>query len=234
MDALTYKLEQFEGPLDLLLTLIQKNKVSITDIPISLICDQYLEYIREAEALDMDIASEFIVMASELMLIKSKMLLPKEEEPVEDEGDPRDELVRRLLESEVPEIFDGLVEIKSVSREAGSRSKIAVYSADENVDPVGACIGQRGARVNRIVDQLGGEKLDIVRYSENPAEYVAAALAPANVISVDADEEASSCRVIVNDDQLSLAIGKDGQNARLAAKLTGYKIDIKPMSSLDQ
>lgn len=138
-------------------------------------------------------------------------------------------LVRRLLESEVPEIFDGTVEIKSVSREAGSRSKIAVYSADENVDPVGACIGQRGARINKIVDQLGGEKLDVVRYSENPAEYVAAALAPADVISVTVEnEEERSCKVVVPNGQLSLAIGNKGQNARLAAKLTGWKIDINP------
>ncbi|MBQ4626550.1 MAG: transcription termination/antitermination protein NusA [Clostridia bacterium] len=138
-------------------------------------------------------------------------------------------LVRRLLESEVPEIFDGTVEIKSVSREAGSRSKIAVYSADENVDPVGACIGQRGARVNKIVDQLGGEKLDVVRYSENPAEFVAASLAPADVISVTViSEEEKSCKVVVPNSQLSLAIGNKGQNARLAAKLTGWKIDINP------
>ncbi len=138
-------------------------------------------------------------------------------------------LVRRLLESEVPEIFDGTVEIKSVSREAGSRSKIAVYSADENVDPVGACIGQRGARVNKIVDQLGGEKLDIVCYSENPAEFVAAALAPADVISVEIlSEEERSCKVVVPNNQLSLAIGNKGQNARLAAKLTSWKIDINP------
>ena len=138
-------------------------------------------------------------------------------------------LVRRLLESEVPEIYDGTVEIKSVSREAGSRSKIAVYSADENVDPVGACIGQRGARINKIVDQLGGEKLDVVRYSENPAEYVAAALAPADVISVTVEnEEERSCKVVVPNNQLSLAIGNKGQNARLAAKLTGWKIDINP------
>ncbi len=138
-------------------------------------------------------------------------------------------LVRRLLESEVPEIFDGTVEIKSVSREAGSRSKIAVYSADENVDPVGACIGQRGARINKIVDQLGGEKLDVVRYSENPAEYVAAALAPADVISVTVEnEEERACKVVVPNGQLSLAIGNKGQNARLAAKLTGWKIDINP------
>ena len=138
-------------------------------------------------------------------------------------------LVRRLLESEVPEIFDGTVEIKSVSREAGSRSKIAVYSADENVDPVGACIGQRGARINKIVDLLGGEKLDIVRYSENPAEFVAAALAPADVISVEIlSEDERSCKVVVPNNQLSLAIGNKGQNARLAAKLTGWKIDINP------
>ncbi len=138
-------------------------------------------------------------------------------------------LVRRLLESEVPEIFDGTVEIKSVSREAGSRSKIAVYSADENVDPVGACIGQRGARINKIVDLLGGEKLDVVRYSENPAEYVAAALAPADVISVTVEnEDERSCKVVVPNNQLSLAIGNKGQNARLAAKLTGWKIDINP------
>lgn len=138
-------------------------------------------------------------------------------------------LVRRLLESEVPEIFDGTVEIKSVSREAGSRSKIAVYSADENVDPVGACIGQRGARVNKIVDILGGEKLDVIRFSENPAEYIAAALAPADVISVTVEnEEERSCKVVVPNSQLSLAIGNKGQNARLAAKLTGWKIDINP------
>lgn len=138
-------------------------------------------------------------------------------------------LVRRLLESEVPEIFDGTVEIKSVSREAGSRSKIAVYSADENIDPVGACIGQRGSRVNKIVDLLGGEKLDIVRYSENPAEFVAASLAPADVISVTVEsEEEHSCKVVVPNSQLSLAIGNKGQNARLAAKLTGWKIDINP------
>ena len=137
--------------------------------------------------------------------------------------------MRRLLESEVPEIYDGTVEIMSVSREAGSRSKIAVHSADENIDPVGACIGQRGARVNRIVDQLGGEKLDIVRYSEDPAQYVAAALAPADVISVTVlGEEERSCRAVVPNSQLSLAIGNKGQNARLAAKLTGWKIDINP------
>ncbi len=138
-------------------------------------------------------------------------------------------LVRRLLESEVPEIFDGTVEIKSVSREAGSRSKIAVYSADENVDPVGACIGQRGARVNKIVDLLGGEKLDVVRYSDDPCEFVAASLAPADVVSVTViSEDEKKCKVVVPNSQLSLAIGNKGQNARLAAKLTGWNIDINP------
>ena len=143
-------------------------------------------------------------------------------------------LVRRLFENEVPEIHDGIVEIRSISREAGSRTKIAVSTNDENVDPIGACVGPHGSRVAAVCDEICGEKIDIVKYSDDIAEFVAAALAPANVISVDADEEANSCRVIVNDDQLSLAIGKDGQNARLAAKLTGYKIDIKPASSLNQ
>ena len=140
-------------------------------------------------------------------------------------------LVRRLFETEVPEIYDGTVEIKAVSREAGSRTKIAVYSADENVDAVGACIGPRGARVGKIVDMLYGEKIDIVKYSEDPKEFIAASLAPADVVSVTIDENAEkSCRVIVPDLQLSLAIGNKGQNARLAAKLTGWKIDIKPES----
>ena len=140
-------------------------------------------------------------------------------------------LVRRLFESEVPEIYDGIVEIKSVSREAGSRTKIAVYSADENVDPVGACIGPRGNRVEKIVDSLNGEKIDIVKYSEDPAEFISAALAPSDVISVTVDDEgAKSCHVVVPDSQLSLAIGNKGQNARLAAKLTGWKIDIQAES----
>ncbi len=141
-------------------------------------------------------------------------------------------LVRRLFEIEVPEISDGTVEIMSTAREAGSRTKIAVSTNDENVDPIGACVGPRGNRVAAIVEEIRGEKIDIVKYSENVGEYLAAALAPANVISVDANEEERTCRVVVEDDQLSLAIGKDGQNARLAAKLTGYKIDIKPASSV--
>ncbi|MBQ2840694.1 MAG: transcription termination/antitermination protein NusA [Oscillospiraceae bacterium] len=139
-------------------------------------------------------------------------------------------LVRRLFEIEVPEIHDGTVEVKSIAREAGSRTKISVYSHDENVDPIGACVGPRGNRVAAIVEEIRGEKIDIVKYSEDMGEYVAAALAPANVVSVEADDEERVCRVVVEDDQLSLAIGKDGQNARLAAKLTGYKIDIKPAS----
>ncbi len=139
-------------------------------------------------------------------------------------------LVKRLFELEVPEIFDGTVEIRSIAREAGNRTKMAVWSNDENVDPIGACVGPRGQRVGSIVDELRGEKIDIIKYSEDPAEFVASALAPADVISVTMAEEGKACRVIVPDDQLSLAIGKEGQNARLAARLTGYKIDIKPES----
>ena len=139
-------------------------------------------------------------------------------------------LVKRLFELEVPEIFDGLVEIKSIAREAGSRTKMAVWSMDENVDPIGACVGPKGQRVGSVVEELRGEKIDIIKYSENPAEYVAAALAPAQVLSVNLAEEGPACQVRVPDDQLSLAIGKEGQNARLAARLTGYKIDIKPES----
>ena len=139
--------------------------------------------------------------------------------------------VRRLFEREVPEIFEGIVEIKSVSREAGSRTKISVYSADEEVDPVGACIGPKGARVNTIVDILGGEKIDIIKYSDDPAEYISAALAPADVTEVYVNPNGNKeCKAAVPDNQLSLAIGNKGQNARLAAKLTGWKIDIKPES----
>ena len=136
-------------------------------------------------------------------------------------------LVKRLFELEVPEIYDGTVEVRSIAREAGNRTKMAVWSADENVDPIGACVGPRGQRVNAIVDELRGEKIDIVKYSEDPAEFIAAALAPADVVSVQLADEGKACRVTVPADQLSLAIGKEGQNARLAARLTGYKIDIK-------
>ena len=139
-------------------------------------------------------------------------------------------LVKRLFELEVPEIFDGTVEIKSIAREAGSRTKMAVWCSDPAIDAIGACVGPRGGRVNSIVEELGGEKIDIIKYSEQPEEYIAAALAPAEVVSVTLLDDARSCRVVVPDAQLSLAIGKEGQNARLAAKLTGYKIDIKPAS----
>lgn len=137
------------------------------------------------------------------------------------------ELVKRLFESEVTEVKDGIVEVKSISREAGSRTKIAVWSNDPDVDPVGACVGMNGARVNAIVNELRGEKIDIINWSDNPAILVENALSPAKVISVMADPDEKEASVIVPDGQLSLAIGKEGQNARLAAKLTGYKIDIK-------
>ena len=140
------------------------------------------------------------------------------------------DLVKRLFELEVPEIYDGTVEVKSIAREAGSRTKMAVWSADENVDPIGACVGPKGQRVAAIVDELRGEKIDIIKWSEDPAQFIAAALAPSDVVDVMMAEEGKACRVIVPDDQLSLAIGKEGQNARLAARLTGYKIDIKPES----
>ena len=143
-------------------------------------------------------------------------------------------LVKRLFELEVPEIYDGTVEIRSIAREAGSRTKLAVWSEDENIDPIGACVGQRGQRVNAIVDELRGEKIDIIKWSEDPAEFIAAALSPAEVVSVTLSAEGKACRVVVPDDQLSLAIGKEGQNARLPARLTGNKIDIKPASYRDE
>ena len=139
--------------------------------------------------------------------------------------------VRRLFEQEVPEIYDGIVEIKSVSREAGSRTKMAVTSSNPDVDAIGACIGPKGARVNSIVSELGGEKIDIINYSEDPVKYISAALSPAEVIKVEiVDEEKKSCKATVPDHQLSLAIGNKGQNARLAARLTGWRIDIRPES----
>jgi N utilization substance protein A len=141
-------------------------------------------------------------------------------------------LVKRLLELEVPEIHDGTVEIKTIAREAGSRTKIAIFSKNENVDPVGACVGQKGSRIRAIVEELKGEMLDVIKWSSNPQEYIASSLSPAKVVRVDVDEENKVARVIVPDFQLSLAIGKEGQNARLAAKLTGWKIDIKSESQL--
>ncbi len=136
-------------------------------------------------------------------------------------------LVRKLFEMEVPEIADGTVVVKSVTREPGSRSKISVYAEDPNVDAVGSCVGPKGSRVAAVVDELFGEKIDIVQYSDDPAQYISAALSPAQVLSVDVDEGGKSASVVVPADQLSLAIGKEGQNARLAARLTGWKIDIK-------
>ena len=143
-------------------------------------------------------------------------------------------LVKRLFELNVPEIASGEVEIKSIAREAGSRTKLAVRAVDENLDPVGTCVGPKGARVAAVVDELHGEKMDIVVWDEDPAKFIAAALAPADVVSVTMLEGEKACRVLVPDDQLSLAIGKEGQNARLAARLTGHKIDIKPQSQAEE
>jgi len=142
-------------------------------------------------------------------------------------------LVRRLFELETPEIAEGQVEVRNIAREAGSRSKMAVRATMEGIDPVGACVGPRGGRVGAVVEELNGEKIDIVVWSEDPCEYVRAALSPADVVSVTLVPGQKACRVIVPDDQLSLAIGKEGQNARLAARLTGYKIDIKPASQAE-
>lgn len=141
-------------------------------------------------------------------------------------------MLKRLLELEVPEIHDGIVELRGIAREAGQRSKIAVYAKDENVDPVGACVGPKGMRIQAIVNELRGEKIDVVAWSPEPARFVANALSPAKVISVDADEASKVAKVVVPDYQLSLAIGKEGQNARLAAKLTCWKIDIKSESQI--
>ena len=194
--------------------------------------------------------------AATIMIGKSQAMLPKQEQiglPDLKEGDlvkvyiadvkdnergphaiisrSHPGFVRRLFEKEVPEIFDGVVEIKAVSREAGSRTKMAVASNNPDVDAIGACIGPKGARVNAIVSELGGEKIDIIIYSDDPKEYISSALSPASVVGVDIiDEETKSCKATVPDDQLSLAIGNKGQNARLAARLTGWRIDIRPES----
>lgn len=143
-------------------------------------------------------------------------------------------LVKRLFELEVPEIYDGTVEIKSISREAGSRTKIAVHSNEEDIDAMGSCVGPKGIRVQNIVNELNNEKIDIIKWSKLPEEYIANALSPAKVVNVDIDEKNKSAKVIVQDDQLSLAIGKEGQNVRLAAKLTGWKIDIKSQSQAEE
>jgi N utilization substance protein A len=141
-------------------------------------------------------------------------------------------LIKRLFENEVPEIKSGIVEIKGITREAGYRTKMAVYSKDEEVDPVGACVGQRGMRVERVVAELGNERIDIVPWSDDPAEFIANSLSPAKVSMVRLNERDKVARIIVADNQLSLAIGREGQNARLAAKLTGWKIDIKSQSQV--
>ena len=140
------------------------------------------------------------------------------------------DFVRKLFELEIPEIYEGVIEIKSISRDAGSRSKIAVYSPNENIDPVGSCVGQKGIRIQNIINELNGEKIDVIEWNQDPAIYISAALLPAKVLAVDIKEDEKFAQVIVPDDQLSLAIGKAGQNARLAAKLTNWKIDIKSES----
>ena len=153
----------------------------------------------------------------------------KQKKPIIKISRVRKELVKRLFELEIPEIYDGTVEIKAISREAGSRTKVAVWSKDPNVDAIGACIGPKRARISAIVSELNGEKIDIIPYSEKPEEFIAKALAPATVLSVTIlSEEDRTCTIVVPNNQLSLAIGNKGQNAKLAAKLTGYKIDIKP------
>ncbi len=140
------------------------------------------------------------------------------------------DFVRKLLEFEIPEIYEGVIEIKSVSRDPGYRSKVAVYSPDPNIDPVGSCVGQRGVRIQNVINELSGEKIDVIEWNEDPSIYISSALLPAKILAVDIKEEEKFAQVIVPDDQLSLAIGKSGQNARLAAKLTNWKIDIKSES----
>ena len=140
------------------------------------------------------------------------------------------DFVRKLFELEIPEIYEGVIEIKSVSRDPGSRSKVAVYSPNENIDPVGSCVGQKGIRIQNIINELNGEKIDVIEWNADPSIYISAALLPAQVLAVDIKDEERFAQVIVPDDQLSLAIGKSGQNVRLAAKLTNWKIDIKSES----
>ena len=142
------------------------------------------------------------------------------------------DFVRRLFELEIPEIYEGLIEVKSVSRDPGNRSKVAVYSKNQNIDPVGSCVGQKGVRIQNIINELNGEKIDVIEWSEDPSTYIAASLLPAQVLAVDSNVEEKFAQVIVPDDQLSLAIGKSGQNARLAARLTNWKIDIKSESQI--
>ena len=144
------------------------------------------------------------------------------------------DFVRKLLELEIPEIYEGVIEIKSVSRDPGYRSKVAVYSPDPNIDPVGSCVGQKGVRIQNVINELNGEKIDVIEWNEDPAIYISAALLPAQIMAVDVKKEEKFAQVIVPDDQLSLAIGKSGQNARLAARLTNWKIDIKSETQFRQ
>lgn len=161
-------------------------------------------------------------------------IINRERRPMVKVSRTHKDLVKRLFELEIPEIYDGTVEVKAISREAGSRTKIAVWSKDKNVDPVGSCIGPKHSRIQNIVNELNGEKIDIIIYDEDPAVFIAHALAPAEVISVTVEEgEQKSCTVVVPNNQLSLAIGNKGQNAKLAARLTGFKIDIKPENPID-
>ena len=140
------------------------------------------------------------------------------------------DFVKKLFELEIPEIYEGVIEIKSVSRDPGYRSKVAVYSPDPNIDPVGSCVGQKGVRIQNVINELHGEKIDVIEWNEDPSIFIAASLLPAQIMAVDIKENEKFAQVIVQDDQLSLAIGKAGQNARLAAKLTNWKIDIKSES----
>ena len=194
-------------------------------------------YVGENVSVSLDDKTDALLMKSEQ--IRGEVFKPTERiklyivEVKETNRGPRilvsrthPDLVKRLFEKEVAEIQDGTVEIKNIVREAGSRTKMAVWSNDKNVDPVGACVGLNGARVNAIVNDLKGEKIDIIKYSEDPAEYVANALSPADVLSIEVDEDQHICRVLVPASQLSLAIGREGQNVRLAARLTGWKIDL--------
>ncbi len=161
-------------------------------------------------------------------------IINRERRPMVKVSRTHKDLVKRLFELEIPEIYDGTVEVKAISREAGSRTKIAVWSKDKNVDPVGSCIGPKHSRIQNIVNELNGEKIDIIIYDEDPAVFIAHALAPAEVLSVTVEEgEQKSCTVVVPNNQLSLAIGNKGQNAKLAARLTGFKIDIKPENPID-
>lgn len=170
-----------------------------------------------------------ILKEGQMVKVYITTIANKQKKPIIKISRVRKELVKRLFELEIPEIYDGTVEIKSISREAGSRTKVAVWSKDPNVDAIGACIGPKRSRISAIVEELNGEKIDIIPYSEKPEEFIAKALAPATVLDVTIlDEEERTCTVKVPNNQLSLAIGNKGQNAKLAAKLTGYKIDIKP------